>query len=806
MPTTIAVGLALVVCAILGGAATVQWQQRQSQIAETAQASQNLAGAIEAQVRGNIDAVDIALAGLARALPLLPAAQRRGDDDIHALLRADVAGLSFVRALRVTNAAGDVVHDTDRLPDSYSFATRAYFAAQRDNPALGLYLGAPIADAKGVWFVSASRRINRPDGSFAGVVVAALDPLKFEAFFATVKLGETGTVALLSYDSLLIARAPAVPALVGKAVLSAEQQRVVLGNANPGTLRVVTPVDGLTRIVAYRRLPDRPLVVVVGLGLTEALAPWRASSLALGAAALALSALIAALAYLVWRELSRTRALNLGLQQARLKADGTAHELAAVLDAIPDLMFEMDLDGRIHAYRTQRHDLLSAPPEVFLGKLMAEVLPPEATAICLAALQQAHAQGFSTGMQYELMIGPERKWFEASVARKRVAAGQAPRFVFLSRDITARRLAEAALRESEERFRGLTNLAAHWYWEQDENLRFRNFTGGVEPRTSTALQSHIGKTRWELPALNLSEDDWSQHRAMLARHENFYEFEMRRPDVDGRMNWVAISGKANFDAAGRFGGYSGFGRDITQRKAAEQALESANRELARSNAELEQFAYIASHDLQEPLRAVSSCVQLLQKRYQGQLDARADEFIAHAVGGSVRMQALIDDVLVLSRVNTGARSLTATDSATALEVARTNLQVAIAESSAQITHDALPLVQADPGQMAQLLQNLIGNALKFCGDKPAVVHVGVRREAGEWLFSVADQGIGIEPQYFSRIFELFKRLHTRDEYAGTGIGLAICKKIVERHGGRIWVESERGQGTTFYFTLPLHAL
>jgi PAS domain S-box-containing protein len=271
---------------------------------------------------------------------------------------------------------------------------------------------------------------------------------------------------------------------------------------------------------------------------------------------------------------------------------------------------------------------------------------------------------------------------------------------------------------------------------------------------------------------------------------------------DGAAYWVEINLAPVFSVTGSITHFVAIQRDITQRKAAAQALESANRELARSNAELEQFAYVASHDLIVPLRSISSSVQLLQKRYAGRLDARADEFIAHAVGGSVRMQALIDGLLRLSRVSAVPRELALVDSAMALEAACTNLVTAIAESRAQISHDALPVVNAEPGQLAQLLQNLIGNALKFRGDKPAVVHVGARREGSGWVFSVADRGIGIEPQYASRIFELFKRLHTRDEYAGTGIGLAICKKIVERHGGRIWVESQMGQGATFHFTLP----
>ncbi len=227
-----------------------------------------------------------------------------------------------------------------------------------------------------------------------------------------------------------------------------------------------------------------------------------------------------------------------------------------------------------------------------------------------------------------------------------------------------------------------------------------------------------------------------------------------------------------------------------------------NEELTRSNAELEQFAYVATHDLQEPLRAVASCVQLLQKRYEGQLDARADEFITHAVDGTKRMQTLINDLLAYSRISTHAQVFASTNCEMVLHEVLANLMVASAESSATVTHDALPTVNGDATQLAQLFQNLIGNALKFRGERPPKIHVGAVRKDGEWRFTVADNGIGMEPQYFERVFLVFQRLHTRKEYQGTGIGLAICKKVVERHGGRIWAESEPGQGSTFCFTIP----
>lgn len=236
---------------------------------------------------------------------------------------------------------------------------------------------------------------------------------------------------------------------------------------------------------------------------------------------------------------------------------------------------------------------------------------------------------------------------------------------------------------------------------------------------------------------------------------------------------------------------------------ARQALEETVAELRRSNADLQQFAYVASHDLQEPLRMVASYTQLLARRYKGKLDSDADEFIGYAVDGASRMQRLINDLLAYSRVTAQGKVFEWVDCNGLLEEVLSNLQVAAEQNRAVVTHDPLPTVMADRGQLGQLFQNLIGNAIKFRGEEPPQIHVSAEQRTGEWLFSVRDNGIGVGPQYAERIFVIFQRLHNREEYPGTGIGLAICKKIVERHGGRIWVVSHTGQGATFHFTLPI---
>ncbi|MFB3893918.1 MAG: ATP-binding protein [Phycisphaerae bacterium] len=287
----------------------------------------------------------------------------------------------------------------------------------------------------------------------------------------------------------------------------------------------------------------------------------------------------------------------------------------------------------------------------------------------------------------------------------------------------------------------------------------------------------------------------------------------------GKLTDVLYNATVYKNEAGQVQGVFAAARDITEKKKVEEELarhrlhleelaeerteelKKAMAELTRSNEELGQFAYVASHDLQEPLRMVSGHIQLLARRYRGKLDSDADEFIGFAVDGVTRMQQLIVDLLAYSRVGTRGKPFGPVDMEEVLADATKDLSKAIEDSGAAVTHDPLPKVHGDATQLTQLMQNLVGNAIKFRSDRPAKVHVSACQNGGGWMFSVRDNGIGMEAQYLDRIFVIFQRLHTRDKYPGTGIGLAICKKIVERHGGRVWAESTFGEGSTFYFTL-----
>ncbi len=391
---------------------------------------------------------------------------------------------------------------------------------------------------------------------------------------------------------------------------------------------------------------------------------------------------------------------------------------------------------------------------------------------------------------------------EYTLAPMHGESGRIEGFIAVVRDITEQKKAREALRASEEQMRIM-------FQSIHDSIMVTDLMGTIVNANQAAIRMS-GYKREELIGKNAIEFIAEKDRQRLmdlmvqnAQGGGTENMECTFVIADGSEIDVESSSALMYDSAGNASGFITIARDITERKRVQQQLHDMLEDLKRSNAELEQFAYVASHDLQEPLRMISSYTQLISRRYRGKLEKDADEFIDYAVDGANRMQSMIQALLTYSRVGTRGREPEPTDCEAILVNALKNLQASIDESKAEVTHDPLPVIMADDVQMVQLFQNLIGNGIKFQteGVVPRI-HIAAEDNGDDWLFSFRDNGIGIDSQYKERIFVIFQRLHGKQVYKGTGIGLSVCKKIVERHGGKIWVESELGKGAIFCFTIP----
>jgi PAS domain S-box-containing protein len=391
-------------------------------------------------------------------------------------------------------------------------------------------------------------------------------------------------------------------------------------------------------------------------------------------------------------------------------------------------------------------------------------------------------------------------WVDSTIVGLAGADGKLHKYVAIRVDITERKRAE----EVRERLAAVVESSDDAIIGKTLDGVITTWNHGAEKVFGYSSAEAVGKTIHMLvPPERANEEP--DILARIGRGESVEHFETIRVRKDGTYIDVSTTVSPIRDSSGAIVGVSKVARDISERKRAERRLADKVEELARSNRDLEQFAYAASHDLQEPLRMVASYTQLLAERYGGKLDENADKFLGYAREGALRMQVLIRDLLAFSRVVQAGVTGKNVDCDVALEEALQSLTAAIEESGAVVTHTALPNVWANQTQMAQVFQNLIGNAIKFRNGAPPKCAVSAEKSGRNWLFSVSDNGIGIAPEDAGNIFVAFQRLHARTEYPGNGIGLAICKKIIEHYGGTIWVESQVGQGSTFKFTLPAAA-
>ena len=567
---------------------------------------------------------------------------------------------------------------------------------------------------------------------------------------------------------------------------------------------IVRGVDyrGEKVLAALRHVPSSSWFMVAKVDEAEALSVWRQEAVLIVVALITLALTAIAGAVIVWQR--RDVAFHRNLATTELALDETRRQV--------EMHFEESIVGMAIGTAEKAWlrvnqalaDMMGYPIEELRNVAWPELTHPDDMAISSQHFQRV-MDGETDSYRFEkrfLRKNGEVIHAILSVRAIRKEDGSVDYLMSQFQDITARKLQEEVLRESEERFRGYFDASPIGMAIVGPDRRWQRANPALCDMLGYLEEELQQKTSAELTHAEDITEDAEQFALLLTGELDGYRREKRFLRADGRSVCTVLSVRGVHDDSGHFIYAVKQAQDITASKRAEREMARLNGDLKRSNEELQQFANVASHDLQEPLRMVASYTQLLQEVYGEKLGDEARKWIHYAVDGANRMQVLIQDLLNYSRVTTRGQEFGSVDSHAALGQALANLRVVIQETDAMVTNDNLPEIPGDVSQICQLFQNLVSNAIKYRreGISPHV-HVSVVRQGIFWEFALADNGIGIDAKFHDRVFVIFQRLHTRREYPGTGIGLAICRRIVERHGGKIWFESKTGEGTTFHFTV-----
>jgi PAS domain S-box-containing protein len=769
------------------------WSSYQETIEDMNVQTDLLTRIAEEHVTGMMRGVDLVLGEVAG----LVGDDERMDPRAYAeLMSSRMKQLAFVRNGFVANSDGVITNDTLGSPPNITVRDRDYFSALAADPSLPLYISAPLPSrARPVVSIFVVRPIRSYSGKFLGVAAIAVDPRLFEDELNAIRPPQGGFATLLRTEGTVLSRVPDAEKWSGK-WLGDGPVIQALGKAPRGILHGPGRTDGADRIVAYRQLQLYPLVVAVGMRTDPSLAKWRNEMVVHGLVGLVLVLVLTGLAVMS----DRGQAECYQAQLALAASEGRFRRLS---DRSPVGIVLAGPAGDCR-YANQRWlDIVGRPVEMVVGRHWFDAVAIEDRP-AIAAAWAAFADGgdFLAEMRVLTLQGVIR-WVRGRASRLAESDDEGG-LVATFEDISAAKEAEQRLLLSEDKF-------AKAFRASPDALTISTLAGGAYVDVNAAFCRMLGYDRSELMGsdafhLGIWGDATDRSRVIerVRRDGQVEDFETMLRRKDGLILIVLVSVQ-RIDVGGEpcllF-----ICRDVSERRAVEARTRALVAKLDASNQELEQFAYVASHDLQEPLRMVAGYAQLIERRYRGQLDSDADEFIDFLVDGAKRMQAMIHDLLEYSRVERLGGAFSEFEGKDVLEDVRRNLAAALAESGGRLGVGALPRLHGDRSQIVRLFQNLIGNALKYRHpDRQPDIAVEAEAEDGGWMISVSDNGIGIESQYFERIFMVFQRLHTREKYPGTGIGLAICKKIVERHGGRLSVESEPDRGSIFRVWLPSFA-
>jgi len=578
------------------------------------------------------------------------------------------------------------------------------------------------------------------------------------------------------------------------------QSTLLASRAVQGVTSVVEGVDyrGAPTFGALGRVPGSTWYVVAKVDKDEAFAGVFATqrTTLVGVALVVVGAGLGI--GMAWRQRAAA------FYRSGLETERAARELAQRYDLLSryanDVVMVVDASATIIQANDRVQAVYGYSPDELVGVPLQRLYPPRSVGEAIGDVESLRSTGVLAAERTH--VREDGSHVEVEIGARAVDIGEDAQYLLVIRDITERKAADEVLRETRDYLEKLIDYSNVPMIVWDPDLAITRFNPAFERMTGRSSDEVLGQHLSVLFPADSREESLEQIRRAVDG-ESWESVEIPILRADGQVRVALWNSATVYAPDGRtVQAVIAQGQDITERKAADEALRARTEELAKSNAELEKFAYVASHDLQEPLRMVASYTQLLAKRYAGRLDSDADEFIGFAVDGATRMQTLINELLTYSRVGTRGKPFQTVDLEGVLGSVLKGLEPAIAQAGAVVLREPMPTIVCDPVQLGQVFQNLIANALKFHGAATPEVRIEAERGEGFWTFRVRDNGMGIEEQYFERIFVIFQRLESRAEYPGTGMGLAICKRIVERHGGRLWVESAADAGSTFVFEIP----
>ncbi len=715
-----------------------------------------------------------------------------GKRELHVLLKAQVGSVPEVAAIHIVNTMGTTIYSSmEPLPNT-NVADRDYFKRQRDDPGAGLVISQPLVSrSTGKWTIILSRRLSFEDGGFAGVVLVVLNIEYFQQFYRTLNLGPHGLVALYDKDLRLAARYPSSETEIGK-VANLYAKTYIDKGIKQAVYHTKSPVDGIQRLYGFHQVGDMPLLVFAGIAEDDYLDEWRNFSFK----AIVLVTLFILVTFsavvLIYRGEKRR-----GLAVAELQE--LNRDFLTLLESTTDFIYFKDKDSRIRFCSQAMADITGHRSwREMIGKHDLEIFPEETARI----YYEEELPIFRDGMPILNRVDPyyddqgKEGWVSTNKWPVFADDGKTVVGVFgISRNITEFKRAEIALRESEQRFRNMFHkhssimmlIDPHDGKIVDANMAAANFYG----------YSEDGLRSMRIDQINTLPEEEIHAEWQLALEEKRNHFVFPHRLANGEIRTVEVY-SSPVDDSGRELLFS-IVYDITERKKAEDALQ-------RSNADLASFAYSVSHDMRQPLRAVSGHLQLLQRSLKDKLDENERENLGFALDGALRMDSMIVSLLDYSRVGRKTESKQWIASRASLDEALGFLAPLIGETKAEIRLSGdWPQVFASRDELIRLFQNLIGNAIKFREEgQSALVEVDSSVHNDTWRVSVRDHGVGINPKQIDRLFQFFSRLQSRSRFEGTGMGLALCKRIVEHHDGRVWVESEgEGKGSKFIFELKL---